>query len=54
MSTKLKGVKVFISFGSTISLVETDKRQRKPKSADYREAFDLISQWAPSEVTLMR
>jgi PD-(D/E)XK endonuclease len=45
-------VKVFIGFGSTLSLVETDKRQRKPKSANYREAFELISQWAPPEVTL--
>jgi len=47
-------VKVFISFGSTLSLVETGKRQRKPRSANYREAFDLISQWAPPEVTLAR
>ena len=39
-------VKVFIGFGSILSLVETDKRQRKPKSANYREAFELINQWA--------
>lgn len=45
-------VKVFIAFGSSISLVESDKRQRKPKSYGYREAFDLISQWAASKVTL--
>jgi hypothetical protein len=45
-------VKVFIGFGSSLSLVETDKRQRKPKSADYREAFDLISQWAAPKAIL--
>ena len=39
-------VKVFIGFGSILSLVETYKRQRKPKSANYREAFELINQWA--------
>jgi hypothetical protein len=43
--------KVFIGFGSTLSLVEADKRQRKPRSK-YREAFELISQWAASKVTL--
>ncbi len=41
---------IFITFGSTLSLVESDKRQRKPKSANYREAFELISQWAASKV----
>jgi len=45
-------VKEFIGFGSTLSLVETDKRQRKPKSATYREAFELILLWAAPEVTL--
>lgn len=39
---------VFISYGSEIHLVETDKRQRKPKSAEYREAWKLISQRAVS------
>lgn len=43
-------VEVFIGFGSTLSLVESGKRQRKPKSANYREAFELISQWAAPEV----
>ena len=46
-------VNVFIGFGSTLSLVETGERQRKPKSANYREAFELISQWAAPEVTLV-
>jgi hypothetical protein len=36
-------VEVFISYGSEIHLVETGKRQRKPKSSDYREAWQLIS-----------
>lgn len=44
-------VEVFMSFGSTISLVESDKRQRKPRSANYREAWKLISSWAAQSVT---
>ena len=36
----------FISYGSEIHLVETEKRQRKPKSADFREAWQLIFKWA--------
>lgn len=47
-------VEVFIAYGSTVTLVETDKRQRKPKSAIYREAFELISQWAMPKATLAR
>lgn len=35
-------VNVFISYSSEIHLVETEKRQRKPKSAVYREAWELI------------
>ena len=35
-------VDIFISYGSEIHLVEDEKRQRKPKSASYREAWDLI------------
>ena len=33
---------VFISYGSGISMVEDVKRQRKPKSHDYRDAWHLI------------
>ncbi len=45
-------VEVFIAYGSTLTFVETDKRQRKPKSAAYREAFGLISKWAvPKEIS---
>ncbi len=33
---------VFISYGSEIHLVETVKRQRKPKSWDYRNAWNLV------------
>ncbi|MEZ4868119.1 MAG: group I intron-associated PD-(D/E)XK endonuclease [Caldilineaceae bacterium] len=39
-------VEVFIRFGSEIHLVETDRRQRKPVSAVYRDAWGLILQWA--------
>ena len=44
-------VAVFISFGSEIHMVETDKRQRKPKSFAYRNAWNLITPWAMQEVT---
>ncbi len=44
-------VDVFISYGSEIHMVEADKRQRKPKSANYRDAWDLIPQWAANEET---
>jgi hypothetical protein len=37
-------IDVFISYGSEIHLVETDKRQRKPRSAKYRDAWELILQ----------
>ena len=40
--------RVFISYGSEIHLVEASKRQRKPKSAIYRDAWHLIQQWAAS------
>lgn len=37
---------VFNSYGSSICLVESEKRQRKPKSKDFREAWNLIENWA--------
>jgi hypothetical protein len=42
---------VFIGYGSEIHMVEADKRQRKPKSADYRGAWVLILQWATQRET---
>ena len=42
---------VFISFGSEIHFVEADKRQRKPRSSEYREAWELIVAWATCRVT---
>lgn len=39
-------VAVFIAYASQISFVVCDKRQRKPRSANYREAWELISNWA--------
>jgi hypothetical protein len=44
-------VDVFIAYGSQIYLVESGKRQRKPRSAEYREAWDLISNWAARKET---
>lgn len=37
-------VDVFIGYGSEIHLVEAEKRQRKPRSARYRDAWELILQ----------
>ena len=34
---------IFNSYKSTISLVEADKRQRKPQAFKYRERWDLLS-----------
>ena len=34
---------VFNSYASTISLVEAKKRQRKPRSFQYRERWDFVS-----------
>lgn len=36
-------ITVFSSFKSSISLIEKTKRQRKPKSSEYREAWHLLS-----------
>jgi len=41
----------FIRYGSEIHIVEVDKRQRKPHSAKYRDAWELILQWAAREET---
>jgi hypothetical protein len=47
-------VDVFIGYASEIHLVEADKRQRKPRSAAYRDAWDLILQWAARKETSVR
>ena len=39
-------IDVFTGYGSEIHMVETDKRQRKPRSAKYRDKWELISKWA--------
>lgn len=44
-------VDVFISYGSEIHTAETDKRQRRPGATAYRDAWELILQWAASEET---
>ena len=45
---------VFIGYGSEIHLVVADKRQRKPRSAEYRDAWELILHWAAREETYAR
>ncbi len=37
-------VQDFIAYGSEIHLVKSDKRQRKPRSAVYREVWHILSQ----------
>ncbi|NHC33451.1 group I intron-associated PD-(D/E)XK endonuclease [Scytonema millei] len=37
-------VDIFIGYGSEIHLVEAEKRQRKPRSTNYRDAWKLILQ----------
>lgn len=44
-------VDVFINYGSEIHLVECDKRQRKPRSALYKKAWELILQRAARKET---
>jgi hypothetical protein len=44
-------VDVFISYGSEIHMVEADKRQRRPKSVAYRNAWSLLLEWAASKET---
>ena len=39
-------VQVFLSYRSGVSLVEVARRQRKPRSAEYREAWHLIVEYA--------
>lgn len=36
-------IEIFNSYVSSISIVEDEKRQRPPKSAEYRERWDLLS-----------
>jgi len=47
-------VEVFIGYASEIHLVEADKRQRKPRSSKYRDAWNLILQWAAQKETPAR
>jgi len=47
-------IEVFISYASEIHLVEVDKRQRKPRSAAFRDAWELIQQWAAQRETSVR
>jgi hypothetical protein len=47
-------VQEFIGFRSEIHFVEKDKRQRKPRSAKFRNAWHLISHWAVHRETGVR
>ena len=44
----------FSSYKSGIAFVEAQTRQRKPKSHQYREAWDLLKKWAIQPVTVER
>ncbi len=39
----------FLAYASEIHLVEQEKRQRKPRSAPFREAWNLISKWVKTQ-----
>ncbi len=45
-------VDIFNDFGSTISLVEEEKRQRLPRSAEYRDRWELLAAWATRSETI--
>jgi hypothetical protein len=45
---------VFVGYRSGIHLVEAEKRQRRPRSAEYRDAWNLIPQWAARGETCAR
>jgi len=47
-------VEVFIAYASSICLIEPSKRQRKPRSAEYRDAWNLISNWAARKEIFVR
>ena len=47
-------VDVFIGYASEIHMVQANKRQRRPNSAKYRDAWELILQWAARRETGMR
>lgn len=47
-------IDVFIGYGSEVHLVEAEKRQRKPRSAQYRDAWELISQVSVSKENCVR
>ncbi|GAB4463028.1 MAG: hypothetical protein OHK0029_31000 [Armatimonadaceae bacterium] len=46
-------VQVFTGYASEIHMVESDKRQRKPRSVAYRDAWHLIERWAACRETDM-
>ncbi|MCW5967694.1 MAG: hypothetical protein KIT57_04210 [Blastocatellales bacterium] len=46
-------VSIFIGYGSAIHIVEADRRQRKPRSAEYRDAWEAISHWAARKETFV-
>lgn len=39
---------VFLNYGSEIHLIETEKRQRKPVSSEFRSAWNLIESYGLS------
>ncbi|MGH7197331.1 MAG: group I intron-associated PD-(D/E)XK endonuclease [Candidatus Omnitrophota bacterium] len=47
-------LRVFSSYKSGITFVEEATRQRKPRSSQYREAWDLLKKWATQSETVER
>ncbi len=46
-------IDVFTSYASSICFVESDKRQRQPRTASFRESWNLISLWAAQKETFV-
>ena len=47
-------VEIFTGYKSEIHLVEAEKRQRKPRSAEYRDAWLLILEWVYERTTHLK
>jgi hypothetical protein len=45
---------VFNAYAGSISFVESSKRQRQPRSAEYRDTWALIPAWAAQRETFVR
>ena len=40
-------VSAYLGYGSIVTFVESEKRQKKPQSAVYRESWEMLTKWLP-------